>query len=380
MATENHQATEQQQPDTLRDALDAAFQQHSTDDDGAASDKGDEGAADDAAQREARTRDDRGRFASSQQQRDDTGNAAAPATNGATQQQATTQQTTTPPAANGANGATQAPPPAELKPPASWKPEVREKWGSVDPTVKQEIHRREYEAQQVLQQGAQQRQFVDAFERVVQPYEMFIRAENSTPLQAVQNMMQTAAELRVGTPQSKANLVAGLIKQFAVDIEMLDTLLAGGAAQGGQQAQQPLRDPRFDQFLAQQQQMLAQQQQREDHEVRQQMAAFAEAHEFYRDVASTMADLVEMRTRQGQTVDLEKVYEQACKMHDGVVTILTQRAAAKAGSQQSQAVLRAKRAAASVKGDPTPNDGATVPKDDSIRAAIEAAIESTGRA
>jgi hypothetical protein len=253
---------------------------------------------------------------------------------------------------------------------------VREKWGGVDPAIKAEVHRREYEMQQVLQQSASARQFIDAFERVVQPYEMFIRAENSNPLQAVQNLMQTAAELRVGTPMSKAQLVAGIIKNFSVDVATLDSLLAGTVPQGGGAQQQEFRDPRFDQFLAQQQQLLQQQQQREEQELRQTLAAFGEKHEFYRDVASIMADLVEIKSRQGQPVELEKIYEQACKMHEGVSTILATRAAATKNGAQSQAVLRAKRAAASVKGESTLDEGATIPKNDSVRASIEAAFDT----
>jgi hypothetical protein len=345
---------------TLRDQLDEAFEQAAGDETQG------EAAAASRTEGEERARDERGRFAPKAEGEEAPGKAPGGP-----------QERTQPLPEGQAAAPTPAPAPGDLKAPASWKPEVREKWGSVDPVIKAEVHRREYEMQQVLQQSAGARQFIDAFERVVQPYEMFIRAENSNPLAAVQNLMQTAAELRVGTPQSKAQLVAGIINSFGIDVQMLDSLLSGQVPQAGQQPQQ-FRDPRFDQFLAQQQQLLAQRAQQEDAEMRTQLATFGEAHEFYRDVAGVMADIVEIRARQGQPVDLEKIYAEACKMHEGVSTILAQRAAAAKSSSNSAAVLRAKRAAASVKGEPTP-DGATVPKNDSIRAAIEAAIETTGR-
>src|SRR4030095_11141214 len=140
------------------------------------------------------------------------------------------------------------------KAPASWRPEAREKWAGADPVIRQEVMRREHEMQTVLQDAAAARQFVSAFENVVRPYEMFMRAENASPLQSVQNLMQTAADPRVGTPQHKANLVAGIINNFAIDVAMLDSILAGQQPQGGQQQQQMLRDPRVDMLLAQQQQ------------------------------------------------------------------------------------------------------------------------------
>ena len=349
----------------VREALEAAFAQHSADDSGAdapapaptpaAPAPGPAEAPAEApgeapapAPAEGRVRDASGRFTQAP--------AAAPA------------------AAAPAAG-TPAPPPLELKPPASWTPTAREKWAGLDPEVRSEVHRREVEAQRVLQQSAQHRQFADAFESVVRPYEVFIRQENSNPLQAVQNLMQTAAEFRVGTPARKVELVAGIIKNFGIDVEALDTFLAGNPPQGGYQ-QQAFRDPRVDQLLYAQQAERQQAQLREQQQVHATMKAFAESHEFYRDVESTMADILEMRAKRGEVIDLEKAYEQACKMTEGVANLLAQRKTAAPAQQNSAAVLRAKRAASSIKADGTPAGGAVIPKDDSVRASIEAAIES----
>jgi hypothetical protein len=373
MATEHETPPAADDEPSLRDQIDAAFEAAATDE-----------APQAAPVPDGKARDEHGRFAAkaandnAAPSADSAGNAAAgpvapapPAALGAA------------PAQAGAPAVSPAPPPGEIKAPASWRPEVREKWAALDPQVRQEVHRRESELQHVLQQSAQSRQFVDAFERLVQPYEVFIRAENSNPLQAVDNLMRTAAELRVGTPASKAQLIAGMITNFGIDLPMLDSILAGQMPAPGQAAAaqpQPFRDPRFDQFLAAQQQMLQQQAQQEDAQTRQTLQQFADAHEFYGDVAALMADLLEVRARRGEKPDLEKLYAEACKMHEGVSTIQAQRAAASKSSSHSAAVLRAKRAAASVKGDTTPDGGATVPRDDSIRAAIEAAIESGSNA
>jgi len=273
--------------------------------------------------------------------------------------------------------------PQDIKPPASWTPQAREEWATLSPRVKQEVARREWEAARVVQDAAAGRQFQQAFERVVSPYEMFIRSEGGNPLQAVQNMMQTAAELRIGTPEAKANLIAGLVKTFGIDVQLLDgaldTVINGTPAKPGQPQQQQFRDPRVDQMIAQQNWQAQQQAEIQSGQMREFLTQFGGTHEFYRDVAATMADIVELKSKRGEYIDVEKIYEQACKLDPDVSTILAQRAA---GSQRqhssSAAVLRAKRAASSVKGEAAP-DGAYVPKDDSIRAALEAAIENTGR-
>lgn len=346
---------------SLRDDLDAAFEAAETDDPPAQG---------------SRARDAGGRFASAKG--DTGGNVNVPAT-GAEQsvpvntgQQALTQQNGTPNLTS--QGQQQQAP--DLKAPQSWTPQAREKWAGVDPEIKAEIHRRESEAGRVIQSAAAQRQFVDAFERLMQPYEMFIRAENSNPLAAVDNMMRTAAQLRVGTPAAKVEIVAGIIKNFGIDLPALDAMLAGQVPQFSQQQQQPLHDPRVDQLLAHQHAQAAQAAQFEQQSITQGLAQFAQGHEFYGDVAPVMADILEVQTRQGIPIDLEKIYQRACQLHDGVSTILQQRAAAQNTSSNRAAVLRAKRAASSVKGDGAPT-GATVPKNDSVRAAIEAAIDAS---
>lgn len=357
--------TPEEKEPSLRDELEAAFEQEPTDEvrDGAKEAKSE-------AAETGEVRDARGRFAAKAK-----ADAAEAAADPAAAQNNQAQN-------NQAPGPQD---PKDIKPPASWTPAAREEWASLSPRVKAEVQRREWEAQKVVQDSASARQFISAFENVVRPYEMFIRAENSNPLQAVQNLMRTAADLRVGTPLAKANLVASMVRDYSIDPVILDKaldLVLNGRGQGAEghqpQGQQQFRDPRVDQLLAQQQRQQQEAEQRTQTEARQTLSKFAESHEFYNDVATDMADIVDIKGKRGEAVDLEKVYQQACQMNDEVRSILAKRstAAPARGSGPSPAVLRARRAASSVRGDSTP-DGATVPKDDSIRASIEAAFENT---
>ena len=115
------------------------------------------------------------------------------------------------------------------KAPGSWTPAAREEWANVPATVKQEVWKREREASRALTVSADARRLQQEFSQTIQPYLGFIVAENSTPLKAVDQMMRTAAVLRVGTAQQKVQLVAQTIKQFGVDLEQLDAFLAGQA-------------------------------------------------------------------------------------------------------------------------------------------------------
>lgn len=346
---------------SLRDQLDAAFEQTETTDDGTTATAPAPVVAEAPADDSGQTRDASGRFATK---------APAPDV-----------PTPAPLPPNGAGAQAPAPLAEALKAPASWKPEAREQWGTVPAALQAEIHRREQETNRLVQDGAQQRQFMQAFESMVRPYEMFIRAENSTPLQAVQNMMQVAAELRVGTTQSKAQLIANIIRQHGVDLQTLDGLLAGDPSITMQQAAQgQYRDPRVDQLLQNQARETQQRQQQETQWAQQHIAEFAASHEFWNDVAADVNELAQLAIRRGDQLDLKRLYDRACALHPEVSKILSTRAASSqpATPQHSQAVLRAKRAAVSPRNESTPNSGATIPKDDSLRASLEAAFNDQG--
>ena len=353
---------------TLRDELDAAFTAASTEDVPPAAPGGP-------------ARDPSGRF------------APAPAPGGPQEGAQSIGQGVTRPAPRPGPQDAQAPaegaPPPDLKAPAQWKPTAREKWGGVDPEIKSEINRREREFQTHLQQSAGLRDFVSAFENIVRPYEMFIRAENSNPLAAVANLFDTAAQLRVGTPQAKAMMVAGLVRQYAIDLAQLDGALAqvfgvqtegvnpAAAHQLAQQRPQAFQDPRLDQYLAMMAQQQQQQQQAEAAQIQQATQQFAEQAEFFEDVRMDMADMIEIAARRGIVLPVREAYEKACAMNPEISKILSQRQGPANPRAMTQAALRAKRAASSVKGESSPH-GATATQSDTLRGAIEAAFESAG--
>lgn len=357
---------------SLRDAIDSAYEQSSTDEPLTAQD---------------RARDESGRFAPKPPPADPATKAAQSLSSAPAPAPSQVTRPAPRPAPQGAPEEAQGEAPApELKAPAQWKPGAREKWGGIDAEVKAEVVRREREFQTHLQQSAGLRDFVSSFENIVRPYEMFIRAENSTPLQAVSNLFQTAAELRVGTPISKANMVAALCQQYAIDLNMLDGALAqrfgvaGGNAQGGvQQVQQPAvyQDPRVDQILAYQAMVMQRQQEQEHAEIATETQRFAEANEFFEDVRQDMADMIEIAARRGQVLTVADAYEKACQLNPEVAKIRASRQSTGNSRGLTQAALRAKRAASSVKGESSPI-GRAIPENDTLRAAVEAAFESPG--
>lgn len=272
--------------------------------------------------------------------------------------------------------------------PASWRPDVREHWSSLPAEVKAEVARREREMQVTLQETAEARRFSEQLGKVIAPYEAFIRAENSNALQAIDNLMGTAARLRTGTAPELAQLMAGMVKQFGVGrfgqpfIEALDSALAGEIprvdpqqAQLQQAIQQQLAP--VQQFMSQFQQAQVAQQQRAQEQAVSEVSQFIERAEFGEDVREDMADLLEVAQRRGKELSLADAYKQACLINPRVRSVLQARAKQKGAQQLTGAAQKAKAAAVSVSG--APAIGAPRAEATDIRSAIEAAIAVNAR-
>ena len=272
--------------------------------------------------------------------------------------------------------------------PASWKPDIREHWGALPEGVRAEIQRREVEVQRTLQETAEARKTAEAVMKTIAPYEAFIKAENSNPLQAIDNLMSTAARLRTGTAPELAQLVAGIVNQFGIGrfgnsfIEQLDSALAGQAPKVD--PQQSAIEQVLNQKLAPVQQMLTQfqqaqlmQQQQVQERAVSEVEQFLAQAEFGNDVREDMADILEVAQRRGINMTLQDAYKKAVMMNDNVRSVLTQRAQAQKAQSQTQAAQRARSAAVSVSG-AAPMGGMQAPATD-VRSAIEAAIVATSR-
>lgn len=265
-----------------------------------------------------------------------------------------------------------------LKPPVSLKPEARAEWGKVPPIVQAEIVRRDREVSDALRTSAEARRFQEEFQRTVAPYEMLIRSENSNPIQAVDRLLQTAAALRTAPPAQKAQLVASIVREYGIDIRMLDSALSGGAlpppdphVQAVQSQIAPLVE--FVNSLKQQQQTLAQRTQEEAASEIEAFFANTDEFPYAEDLREEIADLLEINARRGRQMSLQDAYARATMAHPTISKLVENSRIASSAAQQNAAAQRAKQVAASVKGAPSTERGSEQ-VGDSIRGALEAAI------
>ena len=269
------------------------------------------------------------------------------------------------------------------KPPRGVPIPLRSHWSGLSPewrTHITEVHGAVQKAQQEAQPSID---FTGRFLQAIQPYQQAIQIETGgDPMKAVVGLMDTASRLRFGTPQEKAGIISHLISTYGVDIQTLDSVLAGQAPPPGQQGFDPSLIRRevqqaLNPLMQAAQQRRAQQEQQVMRDVEREMQAFAAdpKHEFYDDVREIMADVLEIADRQNLNISLEDAYTRACHLHPQIGQTMLARQQGQTAQNLTQAAQRAKAAAVSVKGAaPVGNPEPTAPT--SVRQAIEQAMEA----
>jgi len=269
--------------------------------------------------------------------------------------------------------------------PASWKKEAKGDWAALPLHVRQEVYKREMEVERVLKETAPIRQQIQEIQNVVSPYMARIQSAGVTPVQAMNELFKADFVLATGTQQSKAQMMAKLIKDYGVSIEDLDAAIVAGMQP--QQAQPQGFDPNYVNQLVQQQlqQALApifqERQQREQQVVQQatqtvEQMALDPKYPYFDEVRDEMADLIEVASRRGIALSLDDAYNKAVAINPGVSgqqSRQTQMIQANAQHQQAQ---KARVAASSINGAPASGGSNAYAGDGSLRGSIEAAFNN----
>ena len=264
-----------------------------------------------------------------------------------------------------------------LNAPASWGVAEREGWSSLSPELQAQIDKREKEIGHSLTTTGEARRFHEEFNTTVDPFKHFIQAEGATPIQAVGNLLQTAATLQGGSQQQKAQRIAELIGHYGIDIQTLDSLLAGEQPQNSPQAQLgEMLDQRLQpvtQFMQQQQFAQQQQYQQQQESVSTELGSFMDNHEFASDVRNEMGDLMEMAGNRGEACSLDQAYERALLLRPDIQAVINQRKAGAAAADMNRQVRQKESAAVSVAGGAAPMGGEKAPT--TMRQQLIAAME-----
>ncbi len=263
--------------------------------------------------------------------------------------------------------------------PAAWRALARESWKDVPKAARDEITRMHTEFEKKLGEQSAEVNQARQFAQAIEPFQQTIAIEaGGDAIAATRNLMNVATRLRQGTPQEKAMVARDIIMQYGVDLETLDGVLAqslggesGGAPVGyPQQQPQAPADPRVEQMWQQMQAQQTHQQQSFQAEI----DAFMSdpKNEFAQDVRNTMADLIDISDRRGESMTLQEAYDKACMMDSQVQQVLQQRQAAPVNDGKS--LKRKKRAAKTISGSPSSTSDPEQPQ--TLAGALNAAWDS----
>ena len=217
------------------------------------------------------------------------------------------------------------------KAPVDWSPKERESWSKIPRHLQEKILTREKEMAETIAGTGEARKLQNHFQQLSQAYAPVLAAEGvQHPMQAVESLFKTVAQLRMGSPVQKAEEVARLIQYYGIDINALDNVLVG----------QPVGDPQQNQLEQMLEQKLApmnqfmnqigqaqqtQQQQGHDQAI-DEVKQFAEKAEFLDVLRNDMADIIDLAAKRGEQLDLQTAYKRACAGNSEISEILEKRA------------------------------------------------------
>lgn len=232
--------------------------------------------------------------------------------------------------------------------PIGWSPEAREGWAAIPKATKDQILQRERDIEQNMANTNLARQESQVLNQIASKYGAVMAAEGVTNhFQAIDGMFQTAAKLRMGSPEAKADQIRRMIQTYGVDVELLDSMLVGEQPQNNPNAQvSQMIDQRMAPVNQMMQQLAGMQQikQNEQHAgANAQVGQFAQTAEFINDVRYDMADLMDLATKRGQSLSLQEAYDRACSVHPQVSAVLAKR-------QEQESLITKQKAGLSING------------------------------
>lgn len=263
-------------------------------------------------------------------------------------------------------------PPAALPAPQSWTGPMKEKWHTLPPDVQAEINRRENDVHKLATSHDGELRLGREMKDVITPYMPIIQAEGGTPATAVQSLLNTAYQLRTGTPERKAQLIQEIARTYGVDM-------------GAMQGQTPTQEANYIQQLQMEiqnlkqtlnpQAIMAQLQEHQEHgRLVSDIQAFAAnpANKHFETVKAAMAPLLSS----GQAKDLQEAYDMACWANPSIRSTLLESQKTDEAAKRKAEIEAKKSAAVSIKGSPSAASGNTKPPERSLRDELAANMAS----
>jgi hypothetical protein len=265
--------------------------------------------------------------------------------------------------------------------PKSWKAGPRDKWATLDPDIRAEVHRRERESGRAIAEAGPIKKFAQSFQEVIQPHAERYRGSGLQPLQVVANLMQADHYLASAPMPDRARFMAKLISDYKIDIQALDAALSGGdpASEPMSRVEQLISEKLapIQGFVQTEQQRRQQMVQYEQDRAQTGIEAMAQDNATYPHfdlVVQDMADIMEMNAKRKIYISPQEAYKRAVAMNPDAQAAEQGRAGQQRAQSAHDAATRSLGASLSVSGSPAGLKQKVEPSD--LRGTIEAAWEA----
>lgn len=251
--------------------------------------------------------------------------------------------------------------PAEFQPekpiPERLKAKFGDKWATLDPTIKSEFHEYETSIGRLASKYGQDAKQWNQVQQTFAPYREMVTKEGGDFFTATRNLLETARLLRVGSPEQKRGIIQTMISTFGVD-------LRAGVGHDDPSGQFPqgqtvpsdyanLSPALLDRIARIEQNVLTKDAQetenlrtRVDNDLNTFLADTANVYTQEPGFLETMAQLIQV----GRAEGLADAYKQAAWLHDGPRAVEMAKASQIRTANRAAAAKRARTAAVSVNG------------------------------
>lgn len=245
-----------------------------------------------------------------------------------------------------------------VKPLLSWRPLEREALNKLAATAEGKlvlaaVQRREAQMDGALKETQGIREFTNGFSRVMAPHQGLLTMLKVHPLDAVNELMRSAAVIYTGDPHLKAKEVAMLIKQRGIDPDLIADYLEGVIPKN-----QPIQDPRLDQALQRVNQLeqhfvqnSTAEDQRQQEVANAKVAKWSKDKPFFEDVRGRMRTLIDSAGQTGEDLSLDDAYAIACSMDPQISKLVEQKKKAEGLKARQDALTKARKAGKSPRPD-----------------------------
>jgi hypothetical protein len=244
-----------------------------------------------------------------------------------------------------------------IKAPLDWGPQERESWSKIPRNLQEKVMAREKDYSKMMESTASARRTHDDFGKLAQQYGSVLSGvAGDTPMEAVGNLFNTVANLRMGSPIQKAQIIADMIGDFGVDINTLDSAIVGQAPPAAQTQNAEIerivaeRMAPFEEMRGQQNAYKQQQAQQTQANAQKEVQTFSKDAEFLSDVRYDMADLIDMADKQGRDISMQEAYDKACMLNPQIQSVIQQRTQQQQLTGSSNTMSGKRNAASSITG------------------------------